>query len=106
MSLDKMHNWNGEYRLLKEIEQVNFKISNSKYIESFYILVDCNSEDSECFSVCSYPNKLIKYTIIDELFGMPSLANTENTNHAIKLRQKSIKILDKLESEGFIEKII
>lgn len=37
---------------------------------------------------------------------MPSLANTENTNHAIKLRQKSIKILDKLESEGFIEKII
>lgn len=90
--LDRMYNWNGEYKLLKDLEDKIYKVSNLDYPEFFYIFT--NNEDDT-----------IRYSIIDENFGMPCLANTENTEHALELRTKSIEVLDYLELKGYIEKI-
>ena len=89
--LDKNYNWNGEYILLKPLEQKRFKISNLNYPEYLYIFIN--------------DDKTIRYTIIDDKFGMPSLANTSNTTHALELRDNSAYILNHLVYKEFIEKI-
>jgi hypothetical protein len=47
----------------------------------------------------------LKYYIIDDNFGYPSLANTHDGNYAVKLRSRSSKILEDLIKEGYIELI-
>lgn len=87
--LESMYNWNGKYKLLKKLETKSFKVGD-KYPEIFFIF-----EDGE----------FIRYSIIDDNFGMPSLANNTDTPYAIKLRDRSVEILNRLEKEGFISKI-
>ena len=89
--LKNKYNWNGEYILLKELEETRFKISNLDYSESLYIFIN--------------DDNTIRYTIIDDSFGMPSPANTSDTPHAIELRDNSIYILNRLVYKGFLEKI-
>lgn len=90
--LNKLYNWNGDYELLKEIEkEKRWRNVGDGYPEIFFIFYD---EDKE-----------IRYTIIDDNFGFPSLANELNTPYAIKLRKRSIQVLDELEKQGYIKKI-
>ena len=89
--LENNYNWNGEYVLLKKLKEHRFKISNLDYPEYFYIFIN--------------DDNTLRYTIIDDKFGMPSLANTMDAPHAVNLRKNSIYILDNLVYEGFIEKI-
>lgn len=89
--LNKNYNWNGEYELLRDFKMKRFKVSDLKYPEYFHIFIN---EDNT-----------LRYTIIDENFGMPCLANTMNVPHAIKLRNNCIKILNDLELDGCIKKI-
>lgn len=88
--LNKLYNWNGRYELIKEIEKRWFNVGDG-YPEIFFIFYEENNK--------------IRYTIIDDNFGMPSLANNLNTPYAKKLRQRSIEILDELEQQGYIKKI-
>lgn len=89
--LDKNYNWNGEYELLRNFKRRRFEVSDLKYPEYFHIFIN---EDNT-----------LRYTIIDENFGMPCLANTMDVPHAIKLRNNCIKILNDLELDGCIKKI-
>lgn len=89
--LEHNYNWNGEYILLKKLEKRRFKISDLSYSESFYIFI----EDD---------NKL-RYSILDDNFGMPSLANTMDTEHSLTLRARCIAILDELVKDKFIQKV-
>lgn len=90
-SLLEMYNWNGNYKLKKNLPQKIYKINNLKYPEYFHIFIEDNGH--------------IRYSIIDEKFGYPALANTHNGEYSIKMRAKVVEILNKLESEGYIEKI-
>lgn len=87
--LDSMYNWNGTYKLLKKLDKSSFKVGDN-YPEIFFIF-----EDEET----------IRYTIIDDNFGMPSPANNSNVPYALKLRRRSITILNQLEIDGFIKKL-
>ena len=89
--LDKNYNWNGEYELLRNFKRRRFEVSDLKYPEYFHIFIN---EDNT-----------LRYTIIDENFGMPCLANTMDVQQAIKLRNNCIKILNDLELDGCIKKI-
>lgn len=89
--LEKNYNWNGEYRLISKLEKTRFKVSDKKYPEYFYIFIE--------------DNNTLRYTIIDDNFGMPALANTMDTEHSLKLRAEAIHILDELEKLNIIEKI-
>lgn len=89
--LDKNYNWNGNYELLRDFKKKRFKVSDLDYPEYFYIFIN---EDNT-----------LRYTIIDDNFGTPCLANTMNVSHAIKLRENSMKILNDLEIDGCIRKI-
>lgn len=86
-----MYNWNGDYEVIKPIENhKRMQVVGDNYPEIFWI----------------YEEKgLLEYCIMDDNFGMPSLANNSNTPYAKKLRQRSIKILDELEQQGYIKKI-
>lgn len=89
--MEKMYNWNGEYKLLKPLECSRFKVSDLKYPEYFYIF---ENED-----------ETIRYSIIDEEFGYPALANNHEGEHGKKLRKESVQVLNMLESEGYIKKL-
>lgn len=87
--LDSMYNWNGNYKLLKNLEQSSFRVGDN-YPEIFFIFQEDN---------------FIRYTIIDDNFGMPSLANNTDFPYSLKLRKRCIDILNKLEEDGFIQSI-
>ena len=89
--LEEMYNWNGIYKAEKSIDKLRFKVSDTDYPEYLNIFIEDNGN--------------IRYSIIDEKFGFPALANTHNGDYSIKARAKAIKILDTLEKEGFISKI-
>lgn len=90
--LDKLYNWNGQYKLLKKIErEKTWRNVGDGYPEIFFVFCDENNN--------------VNYTIIDDNFGYPALANELNTPYAIKLRKRSIKMLDELEQQGYIKKI-
>lgn len=85
----KLYLFDKEYELLKEIPKgKTFYKVGDKYPEYLYIFTK---------------KKSVEYTIIDDNFGMPSPANTMNTSYAVKLRKRSLEILSKLESEGYIK---
>ena len=89
--LDKMYNWNGNYKIKRELVERRYKVSELKYPEYLHIFLN---EDNT-----------IRYSIIDEHFGYPALANTHEGKHSIELRAKVVEVLDSLEKEGYIEKI-
>lgn len=90
-ALSNMYNWNGTYKLKKDLAKNRFKVSDLDYPEYLNIFVD---ED-----------KYIRYSVIDEKFGYPALANTHNGEFSKKVRRKVVEILDELELGGYIEKI-
>lgn len=46
---------------------------------------------------------VLEYYIMDDMFGMPSPANSNDSTYSIKLRDRSSKILDRLMKEGYIK---
>ena len=94
-ALAEMYNWNGDYKLNKELKNRRYKVSDLDYPEYLHIFID---EYDNC-------EKYIRYSVFDEKFGYPALANTHNGEHSIKIRARVVDILNKLEVEGYIEKI-
>lgn len=90
--LEINYNWFGEYKLLKKLDITRFKISDLQYPEYLYIFTN--------------DDNTIRYTIIDDNFGMPSPGNTSDTSHAIKLRRKCVDILSNLEENGYISSVL
>jgi hypothetical protein len=90
-ALDKNYNWNGNYKLKKELKETVFKVTNLKYPEKLYLFVQ--------------DDNTIDYAVIDEYFGMPALANTHDGEYSIEVRKNVVDILNKLEEDGYIEKI-
>ena len=78
-----------EFKVLKELPRIFEKVGYN-YPEYFW----ARDKDG-----------LLRYYIIDDNFGYPSLANTDNGDYAKKLRRRSSDILQKLLNEGYIELI-
>lgn len=89
--LDKMYNWNGDYKINRELPERRYKVSDLEYPE--YLHISLNEDNT------------IRYSIIDEYFGHPALANTHEGEYSKELRARVIEILDNLEKESYIEKI-
>lgn len=87
--LDKNYNWNGRYKVVKELEKRRYSLSG-KGPEALYLF----KED----------NDFIRYAIIDDNFGMPALANTSDSEYSKQLRLEVVDILNNLVNDGFIEK--
>lgn len=90
-ALNEMYNWNGIYKLKKDFEPKRYKVSDLDYPEYLHIMMD--------------KDDYIIYTVFDEKFGYPALCNTHKGEYSVKVRGFVVEILDKLESEGYIEKV-
>lgn len=77
-----------EFKVLKELPKLIFEKVGDNYPEYFVAY----EEDNE-----------LTFYIIDDNFGQPSPANWCNTPYAIKLRERSSKILQRLLNEGYIQ---
>ena len=78
-----------KFKVLKELPYIHEKVGD-RYPE---------------YLIAREENGLLIYEIMDEYFGFPSLANTDNGAYAIKLRSRSSKILSDLMDKGIIEEI-
>lgn len=92
--LDEMYNWNGNYKLKKELKITRYKISDLKYPEYLYLFVKIDDNG----------DKYIKYSVFDDNFGYPALCNVHKGDYSKKVRAKVVDILNELELNGYIEK--